>query len=74
MPQARAEARRRAGLGDPAQRAEEITNGERAAVVIRESTGIPPHLSLPPFDTRLLIYLMTTNERRRTSDEGDEGR
>jgi hypothetical protein len=36
----------------------------RAAAVISESIGIPPHLSLPPFDSRRQIYLTTTNQRR----------
>ena len=35
---------------NPFQYAEEVTRGEsRAAAVISESIGIPPHLSLPPF-------------------------
>ena len=34
----------------------------RAAAVISESIGIPPHLSLPPFDTPALIYPATTNQ------------
>ena len=35
----------------------------RAAAVISESIGIPPHLSLPPFDAPVLIYLTTSNQR-----------
>jgi hypothetical protein len=34
-----------------------------AAAVITESLGIPPHLSLPPFDVRLQDYLMINSER-----------
>ena len=35
----------------------------RAAAVISESIGIPPHLSLPPFDTPRSVYLMTNGHR-----------
>jgi len=34
----------------------------RAAAQIRESIGIPPHLSLPPFDGPVLIYSTHTNQ------------
>jgi hypothetical protein len=40
----------------------------RAAALISESIGIPPHLSLPPFDAWSQIYRTTTNQRRK----GDE--
>jgi hypothetical protein len=32
------------------------------AALIRESIGIPPHLSLPPFDGAVLIYSTHTNQ------------
>jgi len=45
------ERRRVVAQGDPVQCAEGITRA-RAAAVISEAIGIPPQLSLPPFDTR----------------------
>jgi hypothetical protein len=36
---------------------------EGASAVISESIGIPPHLSLPPFDFRCQSYLATNKER-----------
>src|SRR5262245_15098637 len=39
----------------------------RAAAVISESTGIPPHLSLPPIDAQRSIYL--TRDRHPTKGE-----
>ena len=46
----------------------------RAAAVISESIGIPPHLSLPPFDTPALSLSRDDQPARRsengTNDEG----
>jgi DNA-binding NtrC family response regulator len=44
----------------------------RAAALISESIGIPPHLSLPPFDARSRIYRTTNNRRRKGDDEAHD--
>ena len=71
--EARAPARRRAGRpGSSAPRGSPAASA-RAAAVISESIGIPPHLSLPPFDARCHLSHDHQPVRRRT-DDGREGR
>jgi hypothetical protein len=41
----------------------------RTAAVIGESIGIPPHLSLPLFDAKTLMYLTTINQYVASSGE-----
>ena len=50
---------------------ERIVRAASAAAVISESTGIPPHLSLPSFQIAALIYRMTSDHRssRQTNDD-----
>src|SRR5690606_40345635 len=39
----------------------------RAAAWMSKSIGIPPHLSLPPFDVAILTYRIRTNQRASTA-------